>query len=199
MQTRCCCYCCCCLVARLCPTLCDPMDCSMPGSSVFHYFLEFAQIHVHWFSDAIQSSHLLSSLSPPALNLSQHWGLFQRVGSSHQVAKGLEFQLQHQSFCWVGRTGKRSPKWRWLKDKKGKARTNRTKEGPRTRVRTSGKTNNTPGWPNLHRTGPRRDKHINRGAKASSPPPPPCALGRSSRVFGWTCPHTSKMDFPAIF
>jgi len=74
MQTRCC--CCCCLVARLCPTLCDPMDCSTPGSSVFHYFLEFAQIRVHWVSDAIQSSHPLSPPSPPALSLSQHQGLF---------------------------------------------------------------------------------------------------------------------------
>ena len=63
---------------------------------------------------------------------------------------------------------KRSPKWPWLKDKEGKAHTNRTKVGPRTGVRTSGKTKNTPGWPNLHRTGPGRDKHINRGAKASS-------------------------------
>ena len=53
------------------------------------------------------------------------------------------------------------------KTRKGKARENRTKEGPRTGVRTSGKTKNTPGWPSLHRTGPRRDKHINRGAKAS--------------------------------
>ena len=66
-------------------------------------------------------------------------------------------------------------------------------------VRTSGKTNNTPGWPSLHRTGPGRDKHINRGAKASSLSLS-CVLGRSSpRVFGLTCPHASKMDFPAIF
>ena len=50
--------------------------------------------HVHRVSDAIQPSHPLSSLSPPALNLSQHQGLFKRVGSSHQVAKVLELQLQ---------------------------------------------------------------------------------------------------------
>ena len=76
---------------------------------------------------------------------------------------------------------------------------NETKEGPRTGVRTLIKTNNTPGWPNLHRTGPGRDKHINRGAKASSLSLSR-ALGRSSpRVFGSTCPHASKMDFPAIF
>ena len=104
-------------------------------------------------------------------------------------------------FQMLGRIGKRSPKWRWLKDKEGKARGNRTKEGPRTRVRTSGKTNNTPGWPNLHRTGPGREKHINRGAKSSSLSLSPLlALGRSSPgVFGSTCPHALKMDFPAIF
>ena len=65
----------------------------------------------------------------------------------------------------VVRIGKKSPKWRWLKDLEGKARENRTKEGPRTGVRTSGKTNNTPGWPNLHKTGPGTEKHI-REAKA---------------------------------
>ena len=61
---------------------------------------EFIQTHVHWVGDAIQSSHPLSSPSPPALNLSQHQGLFKWVSSSHQVAKVLEFQLQHQSFQW---------------------------------------------------------------------------------------------------
>ena len=73
--------------------LCDPMDCSMPGSSVLHYLLEFAQIHFHWVGDAIQPSH---PLLPPSssLNLSQHQGLFQWVGSSHQVAKVLELHLQ---------------------------------------------------------------------------------------------------------
>ena len=72
-------------------------------------------------------------------------------------------------------------------------------QGQRTGVRTSGKTNNTPGWPNLHRTGPGREKHINRGAKASSLSLSR-ALGCSSPcVFGLTCPHASKMDFPAIF
>ena len=57
--------------------LCDPMDCSTPGLPVLHYLLELAQIHVHRVSDAIQPSHPLSSPSPPALNLSQHQGLFQ--------------------------------------------------------------------------------------------------------------------------
>ena len=62
------------------------------------------QTHVHWVDDAIQLSYPLSSPSPPALNLSQHWGLFKWVRSLHQVAKVLEFQLQHQSFQWTSRT-----------------------------------------------------------------------------------------------
>ena len=92
--------CCCCSVAKSHPTLCNPMDCSTPGFSVFHYLLEFAQTHVHWVSDAIQPSHpLLPPLS--VFNLSQHQGLFQWVSSSHQVAKVLELQIQHQSFQWI--------------------------------------------------------------------------------------------------
>ena len=79
------------------------MDCSMPGFPVLHHIPEFAQAHVHWVSDAIHPSHPLSSLCPPALNLSQHQGLFQWVGSSHQVAKVLVLQLQHQSFQWIFR------------------------------------------------------------------------------------------------
>ena len=89
---------CCCSVSRLGPTLCDPMDCSTPGFSVLHHLPEFAQIHIHWVSDAIQPSHPLSSPSSPTFNLSQHQGLFKWISSSHQVAKVLEFQLQHQSF-----------------------------------------------------------------------------------------------------
>ena len=91
-------------VAQSCLTLCDPMGCSTPGLPVHHQLLEFTQTHVHCVGDAIQSSHPLSSPSPPAFNLSQHQGLFQWVSSSHQVAKVLEFQLQHQSFQWVFRT-----------------------------------------------------------------------------------------------
>ena len=73
-------------VAKLCPTLCDPMNCSTPGFSVLQYLLELAQTHIHWVNDAIQPSHPL--LPPPlSLTLSQHQGLFQWVGSSHQVAK----------------------------------------------------------------------------------------------------------------
>ena len=79
-------------------TLCDPMDCSMQGFPVHHQLLKLAQTHVHQVSDAIQPSHPRSYLSPLAFNLFQHQGLFQRVSSSYQVAKVLEFQLQHQSF-----------------------------------------------------------------------------------------------------
>ena len=91
-------------VTQSCPTLCDPMDCSTPGFHVHHQLLETTQTHVHDVGDAIQPPHPLSSPSPPALNLSQHQGLCQRVGSSHQVAKVLEFQLQHQCFQWIFRT-----------------------------------------------------------------------------------------------
>ena len=63
-------------VAQLCLTLCNPMDCSTPGFPVHHHLLELAQTHVHWVGDAIQPSYPLSSLSPPAFNLSQHQGLF---------------------------------------------------------------------------------------------------------------------------
>ena len=91
-------------VTQSCPTLCDPMNHSTPGLPVHHILLEFAQTHAHWFSDAIQPSHPLSSPSPLAFNLSQHQGLFQWVNSLHQVAKVLELQLQHQSFQWTSRT-----------------------------------------------------------------------------------------------
>ena len=84
--------------------LCDAMNCSMPGLRVHHQLPELTQTQVHWVSDAIQPSHPLSSPSPPALNLSQHQGLFKWVNSSHQVAKVLEFQLQNQSFQWIFRT-----------------------------------------------------------------------------------------------
>ena len=60
----------CFLVAKLCLTLCNPMNFSMPGFSVLHYLLEFPQTHVHWVDNAIQPSHLLSPPSPPTLNLS---------------------------------------------------------------------------------------------------------------------------------
>ena len=85
-----------------CPTLCDPKDCSMPGFPVHH--LELAQIHVHQVGNAIQPAHPLSSPSPPGFNLSQYQNLFWWVSSSHQVAKVLELQLQHQSIQWIFRT-----------------------------------------------------------------------------------------------
>ena len=68
-----------CSVSKLCPTLCDHVNCSTPGFPELHYLLEFAQTHVHWVNDAIQPFHLLSSPSP-AFSLSQHQGLFQWVG-----------------------------------------------------------------------------------------------------------------------
>ena len=80
-------------VAQLCPTLCNPMNCSTPGLPVHHQFPEFTQTHVHRVGDTIQPSHPLSSPSLPAPNPSQHQSLFQWVSSSHQVAKVLEFQL----------------------------------------------------------------------------------------------------------
>jgi len=74
------------------------MDCSTPDFPIHYQLTELAQIHVHQVGDAIQLSHPLLSPSPSAFNLSQHKGLFQSVSSSHQVAKVLELQLQHQSF-----------------------------------------------------------------------------------------------------
>ena len=91
-------------VIQLCPTLCNPMNRKTPGLPVHHQLPEFTQTHVHRVGDTIQPSHPLSSPSPPAPNPSQHQGLFQWVSSSHQVAKVLEFQLQHQSFQWTPRT-----------------------------------------------------------------------------------------------
>ena len=93
-----------CSVTKSCPTFCNLMDCSMLGFPVLHYLLEFAQIHVHWVTNAIQPSHPLPPSSLFAFNLSQHQGLFQWAGSWHQVATVLELQLQHQSFQWMFRT-----------------------------------------------------------------------------------------------
>ena len=91
-------------VAQLCPTLCDPMAWRTPGLPVHHQLPEIAQIHVHWVIDCIQPSSPWLSTSPPTFNLSRHQGLFKGVSCSHQVAKVLEFQLQHQSFQWTPRT-----------------------------------------------------------------------------------------------
>ena len=96
---------CCCSVTQSYLTLCDGVDCSTQGFPVLHYLSALAQTCVHWVSDTIQMSHLLLSASPPTSSLSQHQGLLQRVSSSYQVAKVLEFQLQHQSFQWIFRVG----------------------------------------------------------------------------------------------
>ena len=87
-------------VAQSCLPFCDPMACSMPGFPVHYQLPELAQTHVYRVGDAIQPSHPLSSPSPPAFNLSQHQRLFRWISSSHQVARVLEVQLQHQSFQW---------------------------------------------------------------------------------------------------
>ena len=87
-----------------CLTLCNPINRSTPGLPVHHPHPWSTQTYVHWVGDAIQPSHPLLSPSPLALNLSQYQGLFQRVSSSYQVAKVVEFQLQHQSFQWTLRT-----------------------------------------------------------------------------------------------
>ena len=84
-------------VTQSCPTLCDHMNRSTPGLLVHHQLPESTQVHSHWIGDAMQPSHPLSSPSPPAFNLSQQQGLFQWVGSLHQVAKVLNLQFQTNS------------------------------------------------------------------------------------------------------
>ena len=91
-------------VTQSCTTLYDPMDYSTPGLPVHHQLPEFTQTYVHWVGDAIQPSHLMLSPSPPTFNFSQHQGLFKWVSTLYQVAKVLEFQLQHQSFQWIFKT-----------------------------------------------------------------------------------------------
>ena len=84
--------------------LCNPMNRNTPGLPVHYQLPESTQTHVHWIGESIKPSHPLLSPSPPALNLSQHQGLFKWVSSSHQVPKLLEFQVQHQSFQRTPRT-----------------------------------------------------------------------------------------------
>ena len=108
---------CCCSVTKSCLTLHDPMNRSTSSFRVPHHLLEFAQVNVHWVSDAIQPSHPLLSPSLSAFNLSQQQSLFQWVVSWHQVAKVLELQLQQQSFQWNGRveySGLTSFRIEWL-------------------------------------------------------------------------------------
>ena len=85
-------------VPQSCSTLCNPMNRSTPGLPVHHQLPEFTQTHMHRVSDAIQPSYPLASPFPPAPNPSQHQSLFQWVNSLHEVAKVLEFQLEHHSF-----------------------------------------------------------------------------------------------------
>ena len=94
-------------VTQSCPALCDAMSCSTPGLPVQHQLPEPTQTHVHWVGDAIQPFHTLLYPSPPALNLSQHQGLFKWISSSHQVARILEWQIvlfliAHVCFHWFG-------------------------------------------------------------------------------------------------
>ena len=84
-----------------CVWLCDPMDYTTPGLPVHHQLQSLLKFMSIKSVMAIQPSHPLLSLSPPAFNLSQHQGIFQGVSSSHQVAKVLEFQLQHQIIQWL--------------------------------------------------------------------------------------------------
>ena len=92
-------------LAQSCLTLCNSMDWSVPGLPVHDQLMKLAQTHVYRVGDAIQPPHPLSSPSPTTFNLPQHQGLLLWISSSHQVAKVLEFQLQHQSFQWIFRTG----------------------------------------------------------------------------------------------
>ena len=90
-------------VTQSCPTLCDPMDYSMPGLPVYHQFLEFAQSHVHWVSDAIQPSLPLPSPSPPTFNLAQHQCLSNESVLAFMCPKYWSFSFSHQSFQWIFR------------------------------------------------------------------------------------------------
>ena len=107
-----CSYLSCCLVTQSCLIPCSSMDCSIPGFPVLHRLLELAPILVHWVGDAIQPYHPLLPSSSPALNLSQHQGLFQWVGSSHHVAKSIGasasasvFPVNIQGWFPLGLTG----------------------------------------------------------------------------------------------
>ena len=89
----------CCSVTKSCLTLCNPKDCSTSGSPVLYHLLEFAQIHIHQLSDAIQPFYPLLPPSLFAFNLSQHEGLFQWISSSHQVPKywNFSFSINHSN------------------------------------------------------------------------------------------------------
>ena len=99
-------------VTQSCPTLCNPMDCSMLGLPVHHQLPELAQTHVHHFSDAIQPSHPLLSPSLPVFSLAQHQGFFFRVSYLHQVAQSIGasasasvFPMNTEGWFLLGMTG----------------------------------------------------------------------------------------------
>ena len=92
------------LLAQSCPTLCESMDCSMPGFTVHHHLPELAQTHIHWVSDAIQPSHPLPSLSHPAFNLIPASGSFLMSQFFASGGQSIKASLQHQSFQWIFRT-----------------------------------------------------------------------------------------------
>ena len=89
-----------CSGTQSCPTLCSPMDCSMPGFFVLHCLLEFAEIHV---GSVMPSSHLIHCHPLLLPSVSPSNSLFQWVSSSHQVPRVLELQFQHQSLQWIFR------------------------------------------------------------------------------------------------
>ena len=94
--------CCCCSVTQSCETLVKPMVCRTPGISVLYHLLELAQTHIHWVSDATQSSHsIVPFFCLQSFPASESFLMNQ---STHQVAKVLKFHLQHQSFQWIFRT-----------------------------------------------------------------------------------------------
>ena len=82
---------------KSCPTLCNPMDCSMPGLTALHYLLEFVKTHVHWIGDAIKPFHPLLSPFPKVFNFSQHQGLFQWVSSLHKWPKCCSFSIRRSN------------------------------------------------------------------------------------------------------
>ena len=111
-------------VTQSCPTLCNPMDCSTPRLLVHQQLLEFIQTHVHWVGDAIQPSHPLSSLSPPAFNLSQHQSLFKWVTLHIRWPKYWSFSFNIipsneysglTSLGWIGRISLSSRDLNFLK------------------------------------------------------------------------------------
>ena len=101
----------CCSVAKLHLTFCNPRTAARQGSLSFTISWSLLRLLFHWVGDAIQPSHPLSPLSPPALSLSQHQGLFSWVSSSYQVANILELQHKHQFFQWIVRF---DFLWAWL-------------------------------------------------------------------------------------